>query len=296
MLPKSAAISLGILILSALLYFNQKDSTVAYLSSKKAAPKMTLWRVDSMHLLDGTKGKADLWPCDSQYYFNYHKNQSEDIIIEIKNEGDADLVLTLPLTLSSGSFGPVTILEQPHLSVVGPGEETHFIVRHTGGAEYIHSEATVVINSNDSDQAVCNINFEVGEPLVCGFGLIDFINKSICNNNSTTADANDDFYTTDIDISFVNKPGSGNLELTGPGLLSPFTVAASTLGASRDTLFGVQIKADGLSQQITFHFTNNGCGGNCMCNDDFASPTAVKPCSYTNYYVDACLLYTSRCV
>ena len=30
-----------------------------------------------------------------------------------------------------------------------------------------------------------------------------------------------------------------------------------------------------------------------MCNDDFASPTAVKPCSYTNYYVDASLIIST---
>ena len=139
MLPKSAAISLGILIISTLLYFNQKHSNSAYVSSNKAAPRMTLWRVDSMHLLDGTKGKADLWPCDSQYYFNYHKNQSEDIIIEIKNEGDATWEIQLPLTLTAGSFGPVTILEQPHHASIPTGEEVHFIVRHTGGASYAHS-------------------------------------------------------------------------------------------------------------------------------------------------------------
>ena len=184
MLQKSAPIILAVTIISTLLYFNQKTSPGAYMSSNKAAPRMTLWRVDSMHLLDGTKGKADLWPCDSQYYFFYHKNQSENIIIEIKNEGDATLEIQLPLTLTAGSFGPVTILEQPHHASIPAGEEVHFIVRHIGGASYVHSEASIHIFSNDVVSS-CTVKFEVG--------------SSCFNGGISGVDDDSDGYCNDVD-------------------------------------------------------------------------------------------------
>ena len=148
-------------------------------------PHMTLWRVDSAHLSDDSHGSAVLWPCDSEYYFHYNKNINEDIIIEIKNSGDATLTFALPLTLDPGSFGPVSIVEQPDVASLAPGEETHFIVRHSGGATYIHSEVGISIKSNDGANPTCMIKFEVGTS--CGLG------------GSTGIDADHDMYCNDVD-------------------------------------------------------------------------------------------------
>ena len=170
---KSTLYTLSILLIAACFLiksadqFNQThdDSTtkIAALNSNTAdSPKMTLWRVDSAHLNNSLQGTAYLWPCGDEYYFNYQANTNEDIIIEIKNDGAANLTLELPLKLADDSYGSISIIEQPSISELAPGEETHFIVRSTGGASYIHSEATVVINSNSIIQSSCSLLFEVG--------------------------------------------------------------------------------------------------------------------------------------
>ena len=82
---------------SFLWFWNPLDPSIYALKNKvnvdqfSAGPHLTLWRVDSMHLSDETKGNAEFWPCDIEYYFNYQPNVEEDIIIEIKNDGDATL-------------------------------------------------------------------------------------------------------------------------------------------------------------------------------------------------------------
>jgi hypothetical protein len=123
-----------------------------------------------------------LW---DEYYFNFHSNTTEDIIIEIKNEGDADLIFDLPLVINEGSFGPLRIMEQPDTNELAPGEETHFIVRHTAGNEYIHSAAKITIHSNYPDQSTCDVLLEV-VIAACGFATIYVDSSATGANNGTS--------------------------------------------------------------------------------------------------------------
>ncbi|MEP7320800.1 MAG: hypothetical protein ABI761_02735, partial [Saprospiraceae bacterium] len=152
-------------IVASLIFFpvNKKsfhqDGTII---PSNTSPHMTLWRVDSMHLLDESKGTATLWPCGDEYYFTYHPNVIEDVIVVILNDGDADLNLSLPLNFDSGSSGLVNIIEQPNSSILVPGAETHFIIRYSAGTSYVHVETSLSVISNDPIQSACKIAFEVG--------------------------------------------------------------------------------------------------------------------------------------
>ena len=125
-----------------------------------AQPNMTLWWVDEEHIATGG-GQAIHYPCDTTHYYNFSV-QDEEIIIEIKNEGDAPLTLTQPLTLTGASSAVYTIVTQPDKSVLQPNEETHFVVKYTSPFFYDSAQASLAIESNDPNNASCTLNFEVG--------------------------------------------------------------------------------------------------------------------------------------
>ncbi len=78
----------------------------------------------------------------------------------MRNEGDAALDLTLPLTLGSGSSSDFSILEQPAKATLQPNERTHLVLRYTAPAVYNDATANLDILSNDA--ANCSFSFEVG--------------------------------------------------------------------------------------------------------------------------------------
>jgi len=134
-----------------------------------AQPNMTIWHVNQAHVDNPEEGFATFWSCGYEYYiFHTGTASSRDFLMEIKNEGNEPLNLTLPLSLSAGSHSDFTIISQPTKSTLGPNEETLVTVRYTAPATYNDAEASLLIPSNDPNQANCSISFEVGasfEPL-----------------------------------------------------------------------------------------------------------------------------------
>ncbi len=141
---------LGILFILVALVIQIQANNPPPKTSKMAGPHLTLWQVEGI-----PHEKANFWPCGFEYYFRYQKGLIQNEIIEIKNEGDEDLVLNLPITLAEGSFGPIIIAVQPTQSILAPGEETHFIVRHNAGPNYVHALAQIEIASNEVGQENC---------------------------------------------------------------------------------------------------------------------------------------------
>ena len=152
---------LGILFILVALVIQIQANNPPPKTSKMAGPHLTLWQVEGI-----PHEKANFWPCGFEYYFRYQKGLIQNEIIEIKNEGDEDLVLNLPITLAEGSFGPIIIAVQPTQSILAPGEETHFIVRHNAGPNYVHALAQIEIASNEVGQENCLLTFEVGQVVV----------------------------------------------------------------------------------------------------------------------------------
>jgi len=54
-------------------------------------------------------------------------------------------------------------------------------------------------------------------PAGCSITAISLSNSSICNDNGTPTNPNDDFFTADVSVTFVNRPARGRLSLSGDG-------------------------------------------------------------------------------
>lgn len=129
----------------------------------QAQPNMTIWRVDQAHLNNPTQGTALEWNCGYDYYITYGNHASSiDLILEIKNEGTANLVLSSTPSFSAGSSTDFSIVTPPAKLNLAPGEETHFVVRYSAPTSYSDASATLELESNDPNNGTCNFNFDVG--------------------------------------------------------------------------------------------------------------------------------------
>ena len=98
-----------------------------------------------------------------------------------------------------------------------------------------------------------------------------------CNDNGTASNTTDDYFTSDVTVTFSNKPASGNLVLSGAALHSANTVTTIAVGslgsATSHTFTGVKLKANSTANALVATFS-----ADTACT--FAkNTTAVPPCS-----------------
>ena len=125
---------------------------------------------------------------------------------------------------------------------------------------------------------------------VCGVTGIDGINGSACDDNSTPSDISDDFFITDVLVSFIDAPAIGSLELF---LASDTSLLASVAVASTDSATGhaftaLQFPADGNDIGLLARFSED-----TLCNlNDAAAVAGVASCPPVNIFalsqVDSC--------
>ncbi|MEP5748879.1 MAG: Ig-like domain-containing protein, partial [Nonlabens ulvanivorans] len=107
----------------------------------------------------------------------------------------------------------------------------------------------------------------------CVISNIQTANASVCNNNGTPQDPSDDFFTTDIIVTFSNPPTTGTLNVTGDAVISEGVTALNGLPTSH-TFTGVQMVADGSPIDLTASFSDSTCPLNVP-----AAGTAPASCS-----------------
>ena len=91
---------------------------------------------------------------------------------------------------------------------------------------------------------------------LCNISAIVSSNESVCNDNTTASNINDDTFTADIEVTFSNPPLSGTLDLTGDG-----TASVSVTGLSSPYTFNaVVLPANGTAISLTASFSADaGC-------------------------------------
>nr|WP_042297372.1 DUF11 domain-containing protein [Nonlabens ulvanivorans] len=107
----------------------------------------------------------------------------------------------------------------------------------------------------------------------CVISNIQTANASVCNNNGTPQDPSDDFFTTDIIVTFSNPPTTGTLNVTGDAFISEGVTALNGLPTSH-TFTGIQMAADGSPIDLTASFSDSTCPLNVP-----AAGTAPASCS-----------------
>ena len=102
----------------------------------------------------------------------------------------------------------------------------------------------------------------------CSIDAITAANTSDCNNNGTGT-TNDDFFTTDITVSFTNPPAEGFLQLSGA--VNESVLVSNLDSDTSHTFQNVQLPANGQAVQISALFLNGEEETAC----DFTNPEVL---------------------
>ncbi|MBO6879982.1 hypothetical protein [Winogradskyella sp.] len=94
---------------------------------------------------------------------------------------------------------------------------------------------------------------DCGGSSTCSITDILLSNSSSCNDNGSASNASDDYYTSDVTITYSNAPASGTIDLTGTGVIGGTTSVA--IGTSPQTITGVQLAANGADVEIIATFS-----------------------------------------
>ena len=106
-----------------------------------------------------------------------------------------------------------------------------------------------------------------------------------CNNNGTPAITTDDWFLSNVTVTFANKPATGNLVLSGAALHSSNTVTTvavgSTTSATTHVFTGVRLKANNTANALTATFSADTA---CTFTENTAAvpPCSVPPCAITD--------------
>lgn len=107
----------------------------------------------------------------------------------------------------------------------------------------------------------------------CDISAITPTNIDVCQDNGTPNNDTDDYYLTDIVVSFTDAPATGNLVLSGA---ASSTVAVGSLGSSTSHTFSdIQLPANGTTQTLTATFD----AASPACTFTNSSLAAVSACS-----------------
>lgn len=126
-----------------------------------AQPQLTMWRVfDDGQGNHNHTTEPEFAACGSLYYSIVEEGETTATTFwSIKNEGDENLELDLPLSIN-GSTSAYTITQQPDKSVLEPGEETHFTLVYSETAGDLNESLQVF--SNDPSNRSCELRLEGG--------------------------------------------------------------------------------------------------------------------------------------
>ncbi len=154
-----------------------------------------------------------------------------------------------------------------------------------GGKDTVDSDAATtgdvpVLAAEIPVAGANNHTFDIGYSSVVTCSITDLAftgGTATCNDNGTPAVTTDDYFTSDVTVTFANAPSTGNLILSGAALHSAntvTTVAVGSLGSSTSHTFtGVKLKANSTANPLVATFSADAA---CTFTKN---TTAVPPCS-----------------
>jgi hypothetical protein len=154
-----------------------------------------------------------------------------------------------------------------------------------GGKDSVDSDAPAtgdvpVLAADIPVAGANNHTFDIGYSSVVTCTITDLAftgGTATCNDNGTPAVTTDDYFTSDVTVTFANAPTTGNLVLSGAALHSAntvTTVAVGSLGSTTSHTFtGVKLKANSTANPLVATFSADTA---CTFTKN---TTAVPPCS-----------------
>jgi hypothetical protein len=140
--------------------------TISSIVVSEAQPQLTVWRVAEDHLEnhDHSSGETDKieYECGTYYYMT-HTGDKIDMHIALRNDGNQDLHLELPIHMSVLSSEFLAITSNTDVSTLAPGEETIITISYLNTGAYVPGQRGVIsFKSNDFINPMCGFSIEVG--------------------------------------------------------------------------------------------------------------------------------------
>jgi hypothetical protein len=215
-------------------------------------PQMTIWKLDSQHHNHDHEDPIDppeLYTCGSYYFFYSADPITSDW--SIKNEGDEDLILELPLTLSIPDQYRISITQQPSTNVVPPGQEVFFQLQYENLEG--HRNVFLPFRSNDVDNNGCGIlvGGNASSPCQCQ-----------CNGMNMQESINCELTCTDGTIQLIISDGPCPVE---EGVCNPISISDpcgcdNTIMVQNQLLFRDTLVVEALAG-IPVNIIQNNMGG-----------------------------------
>lgn len=215
----------------------------------------SMWGIEDLTNNNGGAGEGDisLSSVNTTGYsnfvvsFDYHVDGFD-------NGDDIDAQVTV-----DGVAQPIEIVVDGSSNFSTNGWET-YTFNWNAPASTIGLDIIIDQNGNGDQGAIDNITLTGVQAAGCLISSISIENQSSCNDNGSPSDNTDDYYTANFVVNFINKPGSGTLDLSGDIASVQSVSVASTNTTTSHTFTGVQFSASGASGNVTASFSADaGC-------------------------------------
>ena len=205
-----------------------------------------------------TASPSELWLVSPQYLWNATDANFTADVVEIFDGSTLEVLYSTnysgnPATATWVSIGSYTASATLNIAVpvIMAGSNVVFGIKYTatglatGSSQYVVSN--IVLKSTECG----NISITS-----CDISSIAHNNTSTCNDNSTPSNPIDDYFTTDISVSYSNPPATGTLDLyKDNGLTLLVSVPVGSLTPVTHIFTGVQLPANGNNVQLVAKFS-----------------------------------------
>lgn len=205
-----------------------------------------------------TASPSELWLVSPQYLWNASNANFTANVVETFDGSTLEVLYSTnysgnPGTATWVSIGSYTASATLNIAVpaITAGLNVVFGIKYTatglaaGSSQYVVSN--IVLKSTE-----CG-NITISS---CDISDITNSNSSSCNDNGTPSNPVDDYFTTDISVSYSNPPATGTLDLyKNNGLTLLTSIAVGSLTPLTHVFPGIQLPADGSNIQLVAKFS-----------------------------------------
>ena len=133
-----------------------------------AQARLSMWRVAADHLDNHDHALVEEkieYEC-GVYYYMIHTGEKVDMHLALRNDGDEDLYLESPVTMTALSSDFLQVTKDADKTTLAPGEETLIMISYLNTGEYVPGERGVIsFRTNDFLNPMCGFSIEIGVPV-----------------------------------------------------------------------------------------------------------------------------------
>ena len=186
--------------------------------------------------------------CGEELYFVRKAGISfMDIGMTIRNTGNEELSLSLPLTFSEETSDLYSVVSAPSSGLIEPGTEKNIHLRFTYPSDYAEYDGAITLMQDDGGDAICQLNLATGVPTVPMFSKVFSPDVIFEGEKSTLTFSIENYGGSASMLDFTDNLPSGMV------IASPANTSVTCIGGTLTAVSGTSV--------ITYtNGTSNYCG------------------------------------